>query len=176
MAVSLKYAQVERERRWLLAGVPEGLPAESRMEISDRYLVGTRLRLREVRTLDGVVRKLNHKVRLGEGPEEIACTSVYLDDREWAVLSALPGRDLRKVRTRTVVDGVLVCIDEFVGHCQGLVLAEVDGGPSEAPDLPADLHAVLEVTADETFTGAALAASTRDDVAGAVVRHGVQLD
>ncbi|MEO6704076.1 MAG: hypothetical protein ABI140_09860 [Jatrophihabitantaceae bacterium] len=44
--------------------------------IADRYVIGTRLRLREVRQADGVVkRKLGHKVRLTRGPGEI-------DDRD----------------------------------------------------------------------------------------------
>ncbi|MGH3306463.1 MAG: hypothetical protein ACRDOX_02155, partial [Nocardioides sp.] len=62
MTVSLKYAHVERERRWLLATVPE--LTGSRMEITDQYLVGSRLRLREVTEGGSVVRKLGHKVRL----------------------------------------------------------------------------------------------------------------
>src|SRR5215469_13457471 len=85
MAVSLKYAVVERERRFLVSKLPD--VALERRRIVDRYITGTRLRLREVVTEDGVVtRKLGHKVRLGEGPREIACTSLYLDDDEWDVL------------------------------------------------------------------------------------------
>ena len=45
---NLKYAHVERERRWLLAAVPD-LPHDARrLTIVDRYVRGTRLRLREV--------------------------------------------------------------------------------------------------------------------------------
>ena len=39
-----KYALVERERRFLMAGPPPGLPAAARrVDIADRYLTGTRL-------------------------------------------------------------------------------------------------------------------------------------
>ena len=73
----LNYEVVERERRYLLARLPDGVT--STKEIVDRYVTGTRLRLREVRESDGtVVRKLGHKVRLTEGPDEIACTNFYL--------------------------------------------------------------------------------------------------
>ena len=58
MTVSLKYARVERERRWLLASAPE--LGSGPMDITDRYLVGTRLRLREVTEGGSVVRKLGH--------------------------------------------------------------------------------------------------------------------
>lgn len=97
MSISLKYAIVERERRYLVSKMPEGVT--SRKEIVDRYVSATRLRLREVREGDGaVIRKLGHKVRLTDGPREVACTNVYLDEDEWAVLSALPARTLRKTR------------------------------------------------------------------------------
>src|SRR5215467_15368264 len=45
-----KYARVERERRYLLADLPEGLSrAEHHLQITDNYLTGTRLRIRKVR-------------------------------------------------------------------------------------------------------------------------------
>ncbi len=72
-------------------------------QIVDHYLDGTHLRLREVIDTDGrVTRKLGHKVRLTSGPSEVACTSVYLDEREWELLRALPSRTLRK--TRYIID------------------------------------------------------------------------
>jgi len=45
-----KYARVERERRYLLQDLPEGLTrAEPHLQITDNYITGTRLRLRKVR-------------------------------------------------------------------------------------------------------------------------------
>ena len=100
---------------------------DPRMDIRDRYLIGTRLRLREVTDADGtVVRKLGHKVRLGDGPGEVACTSVYLDDTEWDLLAALPADILEKRRTVIPVEGGAVAVDVFGGHLVGLVLAEID--------------------------------------------------
>ena len=156
---SLKYAHVERERRWLLRTFPAGFAAETRLDITDRYVDGTRLRLRETVDGDGVrVRKLGQKVRLGDGPGEIACTSVYLDEAEWALLSALPAAVLRKHRSRAVLaDGVRVAVDVFAGDCTGLVLLEVDRGDGPDRGLPAGFEAVAEVTHDEGYTGGALA-------------------
>ena len=120
----LKYARVERERRFLVAEVPEGV-IEVR-QIVDHYLEGTRLRLREVINSDGtVIRKLGHKVRLVPGPHEIACTSVYLDDQEWELLRALPSRALRKTRNIVERDGVRLAVDEFD---DGTFLSEIDDG------------------------------------------------
>ena len=160
----LKYAHVERERRWLVdPGVP--LPScDDVLEIVDRYVVGSRLRLREVRCPDGsLVRKLGHKVRLGAGPEEVACTSLYLDEGEWALLAALPAEELRKQRRRLRIDGRVVALDLLGGHCAGLVLVEVDGSPDLTPG-DVGLEVVAEVTSDERLTGRGLAGASREQV------------
>lgn len=148
----LKYAVVESERRFLVRSLPTGV--QNTTEIVDRYLTGTRLRLREVTDPDGtVVRKLGHKVRLTDGPARVACTSLYLDDDEWDVLLALPARTLSKRRHHVLVDGVHVAVDELP---DGTLLAEVDGGDEPVTEVPAGLDVVREVTADEAWTGWAL--------------------
>jgi CYTH domain-containing protein len=153
MAVSLKYAVVERERRFLVATLPD--VAHERRRIVDRYITGTRLRLREVVTEDGVVtRKLGHKVRLGEGPHEIACTSLYLDDHEWDVLCRLPAKTLSKVRHLVTRGGVTVAIDELD---DGTLLAEIDDQGEAPVPVPSWLDVVRDVTDDEKWTGAQLA-------------------
>ena len=47
-----KYARIERERRFLLAGPPPAAAVTARRRITDRYLPGTRLRLRRIDYLD----------------------------------------------------------------------------------------------------------------------------
>lgn len=153
MPVPLKYAVVERERRYLLSRMPAGVT--STREIVDRYVSGTRLRLREVRESDGsVVRKLGHKVRLGEGPREVACTNAYLDDAEWAVLCALPARTLHKKRHLVPWGDLVVAVDE---HDDGTLVAEIDDGDGPAGAVPDWLEIVRDVTDEESWTGAALA-------------------
>jgi hypothetical protein len=130
--------------------------------IADCYLDGMRMRLREMKRPDGtVVRKLGHKVRLGSGPREVACTSFYLSDEEWGRLSALPGRQLVKDRYAVRLGGLEFAVDALHGDHEGVVLAELDGGeslPDPAPELLEALGVVREVTDEEAFTGAALAA------------------
>lgn len=157
----LKYAVVERERRWLLDGLPPGEVEGDRevVLVEDRYVRGTRLRLRQVTSADGtVVRKLGHKVRLGDGgPAEVACTSLYLDDTEWDLLAGLPSDRLTKRRVRHEQDGAVVAVDEFLDDLAGLVLGEIDrrDGPEVEP--PGEWRVVREVTAEEAFTGSELA-------------------
>lgn len=173
---STKYARSERERRFLLAGVPEFSATTELRRIEDRYLDGTRLRVRAVRQ-DGrePVFKLGQKVRLDGGrpgqpgtpeqPVTIAHTTLYLNRAEYDLLRVLPGRDL--VKTRTLVDwgDRTVAVDTFTGRLQGLVLAEFDldttadttAGSDTDVMLGPPLPWVAEVTGDERFTGGALA-------------------
>jgi CYTH domain-containing protein len=153
MADPSKYAVVERERRYLVSRVPDGVT--STKEITDRYVTGTRLRLREVREDDGtIVRKLGHKVRITDGPAAIACTNIYLDDAEWEVLASLPGRSLRKKRHMVRRNGWLVVVDE---HEDGTLVAEIDDGDDPSDRVPGGLEVVRELTHDEGWTGARLA-------------------
>lgn len=153
MSVSLKYAVVERERRFIVASLPPG-HVESRL-IVDRYVTGTRLRLREVTTADGTItRKLTHKVRLGTNPSEVACTNMYLDDAEWELLVDLPARVLRKTRHLVTRDGITIAIDELA---DGTLLAEMDDGAEAAIPVPMWLDVVQDVSSAEWWTGAGLA-------------------
>lgn len=148
----MKYAVVERERRFLLARLPTGVVTTRR--IVDRYITGTRMRLREVTGDDGtVVRKLTHKVRL-EGPAEVACTNFYLDEQEWALLRSLPARVLHKKRHMVSRDGKVVAVDE---HEDGTLVAEIDDQEDPSDHVPAWLDVREDVSNQEAWTGAALA-------------------
>ena len=140
---SLKYAHVERERRFLLDVLPD-LTGARVLRITDRYVDGTRLRLRTVEE-DGhpVVHKLGQKIRL-EGVSTNAHTTLYLSAVEYAGLAHLPGRDLRKTRH-------LLRHFAFDVHGDGLLLAETE--TAEEPWF----GYVREVTDEEEFTGGRLA-------------------
>ncbi|HEX5862545.1 MAG TPA: hypothetical protein VFY58_11920, partial [Nocardioides sp.] len=132
-------------------------------------------RLREVTEGGLVVRKLGHKVRIDDGPAEVACTNFYLDDAEWSMLAGLPARILHKQRWRVMCEGQRVAVDVFGGDLVGLVLAEIDLGSGPDPGLPEGFDVAAEVTHDEAFTGAGLAAATPTDLAAAAGRYGVDL-
>jgi CYTH domain-containing protein len=165
-----KYARIEYERRFLLAGVPGGEVLRT-VDIDDRYLDGTRLRLRRQAERGGpVIYKLTQKVpRPGQYGE---LTTFYLSEAEHAALAALPGRALRKTRLSVAPYG----IDLFAAPLEGLVLAEVE--LASAPEAEAFRPAAFcraEVTRDARFTGGALVGATRDDVAAWAAEYGVAL-
>ncbi|MCW2671276.1 MAG: hypothetical protein JWO27_3173 [Frankiales bacterium] len=144
----MKYARLERERRFLLDVLPT-LDGARVLRVTDRYLDCTRLRLRLVEE-DGCdpVRKLGQKVPIGEGVSVVAHTTLYLDDAEFSRLSELPARELRKTR-RVLADWA------FDEHPSGLLLAETER------EVQPWFAFIREVTDEAAFTGGVLARGAR---------------
>jgi CYTH domain-containing protein len=127
--------------------------------ITDLYITGARLRLREARPLDGgpVMRRLTRKADLS--PDRRLITSIYLSEAEFALFRDLPGARLLK-RRHTFADGLTA--DRFEGALDGLVLAEREfETDAEMAAFPQPAFAVREVTADPRYTGGALAIGGR---------------
>jgi CYTH domain-containing protein len=149
------YARSERERRFLVVG--ELPPCGQERQIEDRYLTGTRLRLRRVSAGSEVVHKLTQKVRpQADDPFEVALTNVYLEAGEYDRLLVLPAAALRKTRNDCEVDGIHFAVDEFHDALVGLRLAEVEVADLDAL-LPRPDWLGREVTRDDRYSGGALA-------------------
>jgi CYTH domain-containing protein len=147
-----KYARPERERRFLLAGLPLG-EIEQTATIVDRYLLGTRLRLRRTVEIGAhgtrTVHKLTQKVPAPDGGPGLI-TTVYLSEEEHERLSTIPAAILRKTRFSIEPFGV----DQFAPPLDGLFLAEIEFDTDEAMQrFTAPSWAVSEVTRDPRFTG-----------------------
>ena len=169
-----KYARAEIERRFLLAGVPEGEEVLAVRRIEDRYLDGTRLRLRRMAERGGPTElKLTQKLAAPDGRGlQGALTTIYLSEAEHAALAALPAAELFKSRLSIGPYGV----DVFAGHLDGLVLAEVEfGSAAEAGAFAAAPFCHAEVTADRRFTGGELVRATRAQVRTWTAEYGVEL-
>jgi CYTH domain-containing protein len=168
--VTHKYARVELERRFLLAGVPEGEVA--RVDIEDRYLDGTRVRLRRQDQRGGAtLYKLTQKIP-ARGPhgQQGTLTTFYLSPEEHAVFAALPAARLRKTRLSIAPYGV----DVFAGPLEGLVLAEAEfASVEEATTFVPAAFCVAEVSDDRRFTGGSLARASGEEVAAWAVEYGV---
>lgn len=165
-SISLKYAHIERERRFLvLDAIPRSSNAR-RIQIRDRYIVATRLRLRSVKEPGlPMIFKLGQKVRIDKGqPSTNAHTTMYISAEEFDLLAKLPADTLEKVRGIEKFGEFNLSIDEFGGRLEGLVLAEIDFGASGTfPDV-FPLNLANEVTNDERFTGGALAKMTANEL------------
>ena len=143
------------EQRWVLSTTPTGLADP--VEISDRYLRDTDLRLRRMESAEGVVWKLGQKVRVrAESPEVVKMTNIYLRKREYEFLGGLEGAMLTKTRWPWRQANGVFSVDVFHGHLAGLVLAEIELAVDDDPLDPPE-GAVADVSVSDRFTGGSLA-------------------
>jgi CYTH domain-containing protein len=153
------YTAVERERRWLVREVPRAL-IRLTYSITDLYVDGARLRLREMRAVDGGTSqwKLTRKGDVDSATRLI--TTIYLPENEFQLLArVLPGQRLTKIRHRLhTTPGVLLSVDEFQGELAGLLLAEAEfNSVQELAAFPTPDFAEREVTDELELTGGWLA-------------------
>jgi len=150
-----QYTAVERERRWLCREAPRDLILRTEA-ITDLYVEGARLRLREARPISGGASMLRLSRKADVDVHTRLITSIYLPEEEFAVLArALPGARIRKLRHRLKpLPGVAMLVDEFEGDLAGLVLAEAEFDTRERlAAFPMPTFAVCEVTEDPRYTG-----------------------
>ncbi|MCZ4313515.1 hypothetical protein O4H66_08860 [Comamonadaceae bacterium G21597-S1] len=161
MSTPPPYTKPEFERRWLVPAEAsfEGV-AKRKREIEDRYIHGTRLRLRKV-TESGqtTIYKLGKKYQ----PEALGIhhvVSAYLDEAEYQVLLALPARVSKKQRF-TVYGGAL---DVYEQPNPGLRIFEVEFATADAARNYAPPKGIgQEVTNTLAFTGYALAGAASQE-------------
>jgi hypothetical protein len=182
-----KYARIERERRFLLAAPPPSSALTGRRRIIDRYLTGTRLRLRRVDWADSGSRpsrpgqdgggqsefKLTQKLPAGRpGHVRGLITNTYLSEAEYELLASLPAHLLTKTRFTMAP----LAVDIFEPPLHGLILAEAEFSDDEAAlSFPVPSVAVAEVTDDVRFAGGSLAVACRDDLATWLADYGIAL-
>ena len=155
----LKYAFVERERRWLCGEVPRDRVNET-VAITDLYVTGARLRLREERPLNGGAAMLRLTRKVDVDAHTRLITSIYLPEDEFDLLArSLSGVRIRKLRHRLKhYQGVEMSVDEFQGELEGLIMAEAEfETPEQLAAFPMPDFALREVTTDPRFTGGHLA-------------------
>jgi len=158
-----RYARVEREQRWILGGLPEDITEP--VEIHDRYLNDSTLRLRQARLGSEVVYKLGQKVRVVPGsPELVSITNLYLTRHEFDSLAALAGSPLYKIRWHWPNGDRVISVDQFRGSLEGLILAEVELSEDDS-DLATPPLALADVTKEDRFSGGHLAHLSAKEVA-----------
>src|SRR5215510_4496970 len=174
-----KYARVERERRYLLRDLPEGMTrADPHLQITDNYMTGSRLRLRKVReprTNKWTV-KFTQKFAPNHGDlSRTIITNTYLNALEAEVLSSIfNSNEIRKNRYPFEFEGRKFSVDMFLGDLFGLVLAEVSfENDEELKNFPKPPWALADVTNVELFTGGRLCDLTFEDIRNEVARSGI---
>lgn len=144
-------------------------------EITDRYLTGTRLRLRlvEYPGSQPTEYKLTQKVPAGRpGPVRGLITNMYLSEDEYSVFATLPAEVLSKTR----VSVPPLSIDIFRPPLHGLVLAEAEfTTDSQASCFRPPACGLAEVTDDARFAGGRLARTQRNELLAWLSEYGIAL-
>lgn len=173
-----KYARVERERRYLLQDLPEGMNrASPHLQITDNYITGTRLRIRKVR--DPQTNKWTVKFTQKFAPDtedfsRTIITNIYLNALEAETLAVFEANEIRKNRYPFEFEGRKFSVDMFLGDLFGLVLAEVSFETDEELDnFPKPPFAIADVTSSELFTGGKLCELAFTDIREEIAKSGM---
>jgi CYTH domain-containing protein len=168
-----KYARIERERRFLLPGPPRDSVIKASRRITDRYLPGTRLRLRRIEQpeIGTCEYKFTQKVSADRpGHLRGLITNTYLSAAEYELLATLPADVLTKNRLSVPP----LAIDVFDPPLHGLVIAEAEFDTDAAAlAFPPPAAAVAEVTDDPRFAGGNLARTGRPDLLSWLREYGI---
>ena len=177
----MKYAKIERERCFLLKGLPPELdPGGTFLRIVDRYIIDTRMRLRRMESATGEVidRKLTQKfVDVGNDLSRTTITNFYLNEVEYTKLLALDALVLTKRRYPYLYNEKRHSIDVFENALTGLILAEIEFASDEemhkreAPDF-----ALCEVTTEPFFAGGNLVTVSAEGLQRVLIERGITAD
>lgn len=173
-----KYARVERERRYLLRDLPEGMTrADPHVQITDNYITGSRLRLRKVREPRTNKWTVKFTQKFAPDPNDLSrtiITNTYLNALEAETLSIFNSNEIRKNRYKFEFDGREFAVDMFLGDLFGLVLAEASfETDEELESFPKPPFALVDVTNEELFSGGRLCELTFSDVRKEIVGRGL---
>ena len=173
-----KYARIERERRYLLQDLPEGLTrADHHLQITDNYVTGTRLRIRKVRDPKTNKWIVKFTQKFAPNPEDLSrtmITNTYLNATEAETLAIFEANEIRKNRYYFEFEGRKFSIDMFLGDLFGLVLAEVSFETDEELDsFPKPPFAIADVTDNEIFSGGKLSELTFEDIRNEIAKSGL---
>lgn len=163
MQTNLRYARIERERRFLVGRFPREQEIVRVRRITDRYIDGTNLRLREqTDESHSTVFKLTQKSPAPAcAAQQGYITTMYLDRDSYGHLVHLPAKVLTKLRYSVPPFG----IDVFEGPLEGLILAEAEfDSAEEAEGLRIPDFISHEVSTDARFTGGSLVQASRRDI------------
>ena len=173
-----KYARIERERRYLLRDLPEGMTrADPHLQITDNYITGTRLRLRKVRDPRTNKWTVKFTQKYAPDPNDLSrtlITNTYLNAPESEILSVFDTNEIRKNRYPFEFEGHKFSVDMFLGDLFGLVLAEVSFETDEELDnFPKPPFALADVTNEPLFSGGRLCDLTFSDVRAEISERGL---
>jgi len=166
--VEIKYTRVEYARKFLVSPRSDWMSSVEPYSktLEDKYLSGTRLRLRIQTDTDTGRRliKLNKKCE-SDSHFFRTISRILLSDGEYEALYGLRGDLLKKTRYYHNYLGRVFAVDVFEGELEGLILCETEAESLEDLMMAAPPGYVKdEVTEDDFFAGGNLCRTTRADL------------
>ena len=167
-AEAAKCSRVEYERRFLVAPNADWKKfVEPYSKIfADKYLKGTRLRLRILSDSDSSRQliKLTKKFE-SDSPYFQQISTIILSPNEYPIFDALEGNRLKKVRYYHHYRSRIFSIDVFENELDGLVLCETESdGLKDLMSIEPPAYVKCEVTEDVFFQGGNLSKTTNADL------------
>lgn len=152
----MKYAHIERERKFLLAGdinLVEALPYKV---ITDHYVKNTQLRFRMMTDHNGTIYKLTQKTHSSKGQAPI--TTIYLQESEYKLLNIFDSVSVEKIRYIRDYGNFVLGIDKYLKGNDEIWLAEVEfNSDEEMKNFRPPFSYLDEVTDDTNYNGFILA-------------------
>jgi CYTH domain-containing protein len=164
----VEYSRIEYARRFLVspkAGWNRFVKPYTKRH-DDKYLSGTRLRLRVLTDLDSdrQVIKLTKKYE-SESPFFRQVSTIILTPDEYRIFDALEGKRITKIRHYHHYKDRVFSIDVFENELSGLIICEIELNDLE--DLMSAIpppYVTCEVTEEPFFTGAGLTLKTKEEL------------
>jgi CYTH domain-containing protein len=163
-----KTAEILLYRLFLITALPEPLSTRSRhLQILDRYLPETKLRLRDIRDPYSNERtRLLQKRTYSVESSEVRSSEIHLDVAEYSLFEGQTRFELRKNRYFHEYDQMLFAFDVYLGPLLGLNLAHVSFETREEFERAGvPTFASKELTGDLFFFGENLTQKDYSDVA-----------
>jgi len=154
---SLKYALIERERKFLIQPNQDLIKKLPFKTITDHYINNTFLRFRKVKDELGFVYKLTKKVPT-DSFDKLLITTIYLSDTEYEILNSFHSVLIEKIRYIKKAGGFMIGIDIYIKGSDVLWMAEIEFDSDEdMTSFKMPLKHIKEVTGNPDFSGYELA-------------------
>jgi len=157
--------EVELERTFLIKEMPKDLKQCKSIEIFDAYVPQLVphpiLRIRK----KGNVFEMTKKAPIKNDSSEQTEQTIFLSEQEFAELSNLKGKRLRKIRYYYPLNGKTAEIDVFLDDLEGLVLVDFEfNSLEEKTNFTMPDFCLADVTQEEFVAGGFLAGKKYSDI------------
>jgi CYTH domain-containing protein len=164
--------EIELERTYLVKSLPKGIESCESREMLDIYVPASarhpKLRIRK----EGERRVITKKQTIDCDESKHLEQTIPLDEGEFAELSTIAGKRVRKTRYIYNYKGRTAEIDVFRDGLAGLVLADFEfGSTEEMASFAMPEFCLAEVTQEEFLAGGMLCGKDYKDIEGELARY-----